>query len=1143
MFILFLFNRVKITVYIFILFSIIACNKTGPRFQVIKSSHSGIHFINRIVENDSVNQLDNGNIYNGGGVGIGDFNSDGLPDIFFTGNMVACKLYLNKGDFRFKDVTEESNTGGEGKWCRGVAVIDINNDGRPDIYISATISNNPDKRKNILYINQGPDNNNVPHFIDMASEYGLDDNSHTTQATFFDYDNDGDIDIYLTVNEINDRNSPYIFHPVLKDGTNSSTGRLYRNDRNISLNHPVFTDVSKQAGIQTEGYGNQASIVDVNMDGWKDIYISNDYMSNDLLWINNKNGTFSDEIRSCFKHTSNSAMGNDVGDINNDGLMDFITLDMNPEDNYRKKMMLLPASYQFYQNTERYGYGYQYTRNTLQLNDGLKDSTGVPVFSEIAYFAGIEGTDWSWTPLLADFDNDGYKDLFIANGFPRDITDHDFGMYRMNAWQTASKSDILKQVPEVKLHNYLFRNNGDLTFTDKSRKWGLSSPTFSNGAAYADLDNDGDLDLVVNNINDEALLYRNNDREQNPETSHFLELELHGDSLNINGLGAIVKIYYDKGIQQAWENSPFRGYLSTVDWRAHFGLGNVTLIDSMVVCWQNGKTDRMKNIKADQLLELNILSATNTSLPIHKITDATSLFKDVTDAVKINYVDTETDFVDFNIQKLLPHKFSEYGPCMAAGDIDGNGLDDIIIGGSSNHCAQLFFQKNDGTFVQKPLLNADNLSSKSWDDMGMVLFDADGDGDSDLYITSGGYENAPGTSAYMDHFYVNDGKGNFTENNDALPLNLTSKGCVKTADFDRDGDPDLFISGRVNPWNYPKPVSSFIYRNDSKNGKIIFTDITEDAAPDLLKIGMVSDALFTDFNKDGWPDLVLAGEWMPVTMLVNEKGKFKDITATTGIGSQTGWWTSIAEGDFDNDGDIDYIVGNLGLNSYYRANKRYPVSVYAGDFDNNGSYDAFPALYLFASQEDTTRKNFPAQGRDDIVKEMIQMRSKFQNYKSFARATIDQLFSAKQLEKAQILKATEFSSSYCRNDGNNKFSLIALPAQAQFSILDGMVVDDFNGDGNPDVLINTNDFGTEVLTGRYDALNGLILLGRGHGEFSPLGISESGIFIPGNGKALVKLKGPKGEYLVAAAQNRGPLKVFELIQKKKDEPKKTSDSY
>jgi hypothetical protein len=662
MFSSFTLKPVGLLVPVIILFLIISCNSENSHFQQIRSSHSGIHFVNRIIENDSVNQLDNGNIFNGGGVGIGDFNNDGLSDIFFTGNIVPCRLYLNKGNFSFEDVTDSAGAGGEGKWCRGVALVDINNDGRLDIYISATISKDPEKRKNILYINKGNNIHGQPLFIDMANEYGLDDDSHTTQAAFFDYDNDGDIDVYLTVNEINNRNSPYIFHHVVRDGSNSSRGRLYRNEWDSYLHHPVFTDVSEQAGIMTEGYGNQASITDINGDGWKDIYVSNDYLSNDLLWINNKNGTFSEQLTSCFKHTSNSAMGNDVGDINNDGRTDFITLDMNPEDNFRKKMMLSPASYQFYQNTERYGYGYQYTRNTLQINEGPKDSTGTPVFCEIAFYAGIEATDWSWAPLLADFDNDGYKDLFIANGFPRDITDHDFGMFRMNAWQTASKSEILKQVPEVKLHNYIFRNNGDMAFTDMSGTWGLSSPTFSNGAAYGDLDNDGDLDLVINNINAEAMVYRNNEREQNPGTGHFLEVLLHGDSLNINGLGALIEIYYDDGKQQLWENAPARGYLSTVGSIAHFGLGIVTSVDSMIVIWQNGRTEILHNIHADQVLTLKAENAQiHYSEPVNR-TNTKSIFREVTEPVKVQYIDREKDFVDFNIQKLLPHKFSESGP-------------------------------------------------------------------------------------------------------------------------------------------------------------------------------------------------------------------------------------------------------------------------------------------------------------------------------------------------------------------------------------------------------------------------------------------------------------------------------------------------
>ena len=1125
-------NLLKFIPFLLVFLSVGSCKTEPLLFQQIKSSHSGIHFVNLINENDSINQLDNGNVFNGGGVGIGDFNNDELPDIYFSANLISCKLYLNKGNFSFNDVTEIAGVTGDGKWCRGVAVTDINNDGFQDIYISATIWDDPEKRKNILYVNQGTDNNNVPHFKEMAAEYGLDDDSHTTQATFFDYDNDGDLDVYLTVNEINDRNSPFIFRPVIKDGSNSSTGRLYRNDWDTSLKHPVFTNVSKQAGIQTEGYGNQASITDINRDGWQDIYVSNDYLMNDLLWINNRNGTFSERISSAFKHTSNSAMGNDVGDINNDGLMDFITLDMNPEDNYRKKMMLPPASYQFFQNSDRYGYGYQYIRNTLQLNQGIipgnHDSTGIPVFSEIAYFAGVEATDWSWTPLLSDFDNDGFKDLFIANGFPRDITDRDFGMYRSKAWLSTPKAEILKQIPEVKIHNYLFRNNSDLTFSDMSVSWGLSAPTFSNGAAYADFDNDGDLDLVINNINDEASLYRNNSVELKPETCHYLLVKLYGDSLNISGLGALINIYLDNGKKQVWENSPYRGYLSTSSTIAHFGLGENTLVDSLIIRWQNGKVQNLNSVASDQLLSISIDSAVLPISTLHKYRTEKSLFREVTSSLNISYVDKEEDFVDFNIQKLIPHKLSEYGPAIAAGDIDRNGLDDIILGGSSQNSAQIFLQKSNGTFTQEPLLHDVVLPSKKWDDMGILLFDADGDGDRDLYISSGGYENESGSKVYQDHFYVNDGKGDFDEKRDAFPVNLTSKACVRAADFDKDGDLDIFISGRVDPWNYPRAVSSFIYRNDSDKGTIKFTDITKEVAPALVNIGMVCDAIFTDFNNDGWSDLVVAGEWMPMTFLRNEKGLFKDITTETGTGIYTGWWNTLAAADFDNDGDIDYAAGNLGLNSYFRASVKYPVSIVSGDFDNNGNYDAFPSLYITSSQGDTTKRDFPAYGRDDAVKQMIKMRATFQNYKSYAIATIDKLFSEAQLKGALKMKATEFRSSYFRNDGNNKFTLIPLPYPTQLSAINGMIADDFDEDGNTDLLINTNDFSTDVLTGRYDALNGLILKGKGNGEFSPLSIGESGIFIPGNGKALVNLRGINDSYLVAGAQNRGPLKVFQL---------------
>ena len=1120
-----------------------SCKKKETLFEMVDSEHSGIHFNNQIIETDSLNVLDISNIYNGGGVGIGDFNKDGLEDVYFTGNKVSNKLYLNKGNFKFQDITEEAKVTGNGKWCRGVSVIDINNDGWLDMYISATLGKDSNARKNLLYINQGADKNGVPHFKEMAAEYGLADTSYSTMASFFDYDNDGDLDMYLVVNEIKDPHIPNIFHPVFKDSAFQNGGRLYRNDWNNSLKHGVFTDVSKQAGVSADGYGHNVVVTDINKDGWTDIYVTNDYLPNDLLWINNHDGTFTEHLSDYFKHTSYNAMGSDIGDVNNDGLMDVITLDMNPKDNYRKKLMMKPNSYQTYQNSDHFGYNYQYVRNTLQLNQGPRmkqnDSIGVPVFSEIAFYAGVAETDWSWTPLLVDFDNDGNRDLMVTNGFPRDVTDNEFIMFRNKAFSVASKSLLLSQIPEVKIHNYAFKNNGNLTFTDASEKWGITTPTFSNGAAYVDLDNDGDLDFVVNNINDEASIYKNNEREQNKDSSHYLQVKLTGDTLNKAGLGAWVELHYDHGKQQVWENTPYRGYLSTVQDIGHFGLGNVKMIDSIIIKWQNGKTQVLQNTSADQLLQVNITTAVNAPTENRALFAPNNLFKEITDSAGIHYVHQQNDFVDFNIQKLLPHKLSEYGPALAAGDVDGNGLDDMITGGAAGYSAQLFLQKTGNRFTQQPLLP--NTTGKPTDDMGLLLFDADGDGDQDLYIAGGGYQNPSGSAAYQDKLYINDGKGNYTRDSLALPDNLTSKFCVRAIDYDKDGDLDLFIAGRVDPWSYPKPVSSFIYRNDSKEGHIKFTDVTNEVAKELKNIGLVCDALFTDFDNDGWPDLVLAGEWMPVTFLKNDKGIFKNVTAATGVINQIGWWNTIVPGDFDNDGDIDYIVGNAGQNTSYKASDKYPISIYAKDFDNNGSYDAFPTLWLPTSQLDQTKKEYPAQTRDDIVKQMIGMRSIFQNYKSFATATIDQLFTKEQLKDALQLKANNLQSSYLRNDGHGKFTMTPLPAQAQLSVLNGMVADDFDGDGNLDIFINGNDYGTEVSVGRYDALNGLLLKGNGDGSFTAQSILQSGIYIPGNGKALAKLRGGNGQYLVAATQNRGPMKMFELKKEIKSVALQPSD--
>ncbi len=1107
----------------------ISCKK-NTLFEQVSSSYSGVHFNNKIVENDSINPLDKLNIYNGGGVGIGDFNNDGLQDIYLVGNAVPNRLYLNKGNMKFEDVTDEAGVGGLGGWGRGVAVVDINNDGLLDIYVCNTLLNDSTKRRNLLYINQGPDKNGVPHFKEMAKEYGLDIKVHSTMASFFDYDNDGDLDLYLTVNDAESSDHTSTFRPIVTDGSSKSTGRLYRNDWDPVLKHPVFHDVSKQAGILIEGYGHAATTVDINRDGWKDIYVTNDFLTDNILYINNHDGTFTDKSKEYFKHTSTSAMGQDIEDINNDGLADVFELDMFPEDNFRKKMFMGSNSYQTYKNFDYYGYQYQYNRNTLQINQGPRvgqnDSIGDPIFSETSFLSGVSQTDWSWCPLITDFDNDGNRDIVVTNGYPRDVTDHDFTTFRAESYQVASKQQILDQIPIVKIPNYAFKNSGNLQFADVTKSWGLDVPTFSNGAAYADLDNDGDMDLVINNINDEALIYKNTAREKDKNNSHYLHIKFKGGPQNVNGVGAWADIYYSGGQHQVYENTPFRGYLSTIQNIAHFGLGKVSALDSVVIRWQNGKKQTFQNVKADQVLTVDIKNAKdNYTFDLPKI-DNQSLFKEVTRSVGVTYKHREDDLADFNIQKLIPHKLSQYTPAIAVGDVDGNGYDDIVVGGTSKYPAQLFLQQPDGKFIQRNLLAGPGQPLAHFKDEGLLLFDANGDGHLDLYVASGGYENAPKSPFYQDHLYINDGKGNFTEALDALPQNFTSKLCVKAIDYNKDGKLDLFVSGRVEPWSYPKPVSSMILRNDSKDGRVKFTDVTATVAPDLKDIGLVCDAVFSDFDNDGWPDLILTGEWMPVTFLKNDHGVFRNVTAGTGLSDKSGWWNSITAGDFNHDGKIDYIVGNVGLNTFYQGSDKYPVYMTAKDFDKNGSYDAFPSLFLKDKNGDL--QEFPANTRDDIIKQMIGMRVKFQNYKSYAVATMDSVITPEMRKDALRLKANTMQSCYLQNDGNGKFTMIALPVEAQVSQLSGMVVDDFDGDGNLDVALSGNDFGTEVMTGRYDAFNGLLLKGDGKGGFKPLSIQQSGIFIPGDGKALAKLRGAKGDYLIAASQNRDAMKIFEL---------------
>ena len=1117
-------NRVSFLLISSFLLLSLSCKKS-TLFEQISSSHSGIKFNNLITESDSVNPLDLVNIYNGGGVGAGDFNGDGLIDLYFTGNMVSNRLYLNKGDFKFEDITEKAGVNGIGRWARGVSIVDINNDGLPDIYVCNTIYKDLKRRRNLLYVNQGVQKDGIPIFKDMAQEYGLEAGDQSTMASFFDYDNDGDLDMYLTVNSASASYNPNLFGTV-NYADNHSQGQLFRNDWDSVLNHGKFVNVTKAAGLNQDGFGHAATTVDFNNDGWKDIYISNDFSGDNLLYINNHDGTFTNRSKEYFKHTSYNAMGQDVIDINNDGLPDVIELDMNPEDNYRKKMMLGPNSYQTFQNFDQYGYQYQYVRNTLQINQGPRvgqlGALGAPVFSEIGFLSGIAQTDWSWTPLVADYNNDGFRDLIITNGFPRDVSDRDFMTYRQEAFAVTSKQKVIEQIPEIKLHNYAYGNNGDLTFTDLTKEWGLELPTFSNGAVYADLDNDGALDVVINNINDEALIYRNTSRDKSDTTNHYLQISFKGDTKNVNGLGATVSIYYDRDKLQVYENTPYRGYLSSVQGIAHFGLGKTTAIDSLKIRWPDGKTQKLERIKADQVLTLNYQNAGVKSPSVSK-TKANGLFEEVTDSLGLHYSSKDATFIDFNVQKLMPHKLSEYTPAVSVGDVNNDGLDDMVVGGNAYNPTQLFLQQKNGKFQQKNLYPQAPAGSPYFKDAGLLLFDADGDGNLDLYAASGGYDAAANGPEYQDRLYINDGKGNFTLSVGAIPVNFTSKLCVKATDYNKDGKLDIFISGRVKPWEYPEPVSSILLRNDSHDGIAKFTEVTSQVAPALKNIGLVCDALFTDYDNDGWEDLIMTGEWMPITILKNTKGKFTNVTANTGISDQLGWWSSIVAGDFRNVGRTDYIVGNLGRNSLMQASQQYPVYITAKNFDKSG-YSAVPSIFL--KDESGELKEFPMAGRDDMAKQMISMKKKFTNYKSYAKATLENVLSKEQLEGALRLKANMLKSCYMRNDGNGKFTLIPLPVQAQLSVINGMEVGDFDNDGNLDVMMNGNDYGTDASIGRYDALNGLILKGNGSGAFKPLSIVESGIYIPGNGKALVKLRNSKREVLVTASQHKDYLKIF-----------------
>lgn len=1063
-------------------------------FEVMRDSATNITFANNVREIAQMNALNYDYMYNGAGVSVADFNKDGLIDIYFVSNQQSNKLYVNKGNLKFEDVTITSNTKGTQGFSTGSTVVDINSDGLLDIYICKSgpfIDTQP--RKNELYVNQGVNKEGVPIFKESGEEYNLDLAHFSTQAAFFDYDKDGDLDMFL-INHNTDTKVLYDLDHLKKRKSPLTSDRLFRNDNG------KFHDVSDLAGLINDaiGFGLGLSIGDLNNDNWPDVLVGQDFASKDRMYINKKDGTFEEVMNKATGHISNFSMGNDIADFNNDGWMDFMTLDMVSEDNYGIKTSMSGMNPERFNNLVKKGFHYQYMYNALQLNNGTRANNNIPLYSDVAFISDVSNTDWSWAPLFLDMDNDGDKDLLVTNGIKRDFRNVDFIHFRQRKeaefdekltevpdnvralLERQRDEQIIMKMPPRKKENYFYENKGDLSFEKKNGSWFSDKLTASNGSSYADLDNDGDLDIIINNMDDKAVIYKNNSVELG--RGNYLKVQLEGPDKNPDGIGARIKMKTKNGDQTA-EQYLTRGFQSSVSRVIHFGLGDQKEVDEIEVTWPDGSFSTLSEPEINQTLTLKHSTSFFKKKGNEKLK---TIFSDITKNIGLKHKTLQNPFEDFDREVLLPHKMSEEGAALAIGDVNNDGFDDVFIGGAKDHAGAIYYQDSIGKFT--PTSNTMFLKTKAFEDVDAAFFDVDNDNDLDLYVVSGGNEYEFNSSYYTDRLYLNEnGKFTFVENKTMKSLK-SSGAVVRPYDFDQDGDVDLFVGGRQNPGKYPYPGTSVLLRNDSSNGKILFTAIEHD---ELSQIGMVTDAQWVDIDNDGVKDLVVVGEWMPITIFKNNRGDLINQTKNSGLAKDVGWWFSLEPADFDNDGDVDFIVGNLGLNSKYKASYEGTFQVYANDFDDSGSLD----IVLGYHQDG---KQYPLRGRECSSQQMPFIKQKFPSYHSFASADLEVVYGKENMAAALNYKATNFASCYLENKGDMTFSVKPLHNLAQITAIKSIVSKDIDNDGYLDIVLLGNMHGFEVETPRQDAGYGLFMKGNGKGDFKPLAPFESGLYASGD---------------------------------------------